>query len=298
MSRGRFDPHHRHAPPPPPPPPAAVSPTPQDSADSDQVDPDDNPYRPASFRVRDELEEEQEEEVTRKSSTVTEQPKKSIPQVPEPSTSPVRSLAPPSAPTGPKTSQPQSNNSQMLPPQSRPNVQPNMQKRRSSTQGQGQGEGSKGFRPFSLNLSSKARNNTRLDPSQRLRGLTAAREKAQEPAQQLHSAGAEATSQVVEALKAVSVVRPPVATPKPTRPAPLPPVMDPNDPHRFSVYERVTMVGEGTYGKVYKAKNKNTGQLVALKRIRMESERDGVSSLALRNCVPVLILLVPNYGCA
>lgn len=44
------------------------------------------------------------------------------------------------------------------------------------------------------------------------------------------------------------------------------------------------MVGEGTYGKVYKAKNKNTQELVALKRIRMESERDGV-------CLPPFFLI-------
>lgn len=31
------------------------------------------------------------------------------------------------------------------------------------------------------------------------------------------------------------------------------------------------------YSKVYKAKNKQTGVYVALKRIRMEAEKDGVS---------------------
>ncbi|KAF8468166.1 kinase-like domain-containing protein [Kalaharituber pfeilii] len=42
------------------------------------------------------------------------------------------------------------------------------------------------------------------------------------------------------------------------------------------------MVGEGTYGKVYKARNKKTNELVALKRIRMESERDGFPITAVR----------------
>jgi len=44
-----------------------------------------------------------------------------------------------------------------------------------------------------------------------------------------------------------------------------------------SVFERIGQVGEGTYGKVYKARNTLTGEFVALKKIRMESEREGVS---------------------
>ena len=46
-----------------------------------------------------------------------------------------------------------------------------------------------------------------------------------------------------------------------------------------SMFERIGQVGEGTYGKVYKARNTLTGELVALKKIRMESEREGVSDL-------------------
>ncbi|KAG7895621.1 hypothetical protein KL936_000329 [Ogataea polymorpha] len=48
------------------------------------------------------------------------------------------------------------------------------------------------------------------------------------------------------------------------------------------VFERINQVGEGTYGKVYKAKNKITGQLVALKRLRLESEREGFPITASR----------------
>lgn len=35
-------------------------------------------------------------------------------------------------------------------------------------------------------------------------------------------------------------------------------------------YEKIEKVGEGTYGKVYKARDKNTGKLVALKKTRLE----------------------------
>ncbi|KAF9943341.1 kinase subunit of RNA polymerase II carboxy-terminal domain kinase I [Mortierella alpina] len=48
------------------------------------------------------------------------------------------------------------------------------------------------------------------------------------------------------------------------------------------LYERVGQVGEGTYGKVYKARNKQTGEYVALKRIRMETEKDGFPITAMR----------------
>ncbi|KAI3994047.1 hypothetical protein MKX01_012304 [Papaver californicum] len=47
-------------------------------------------------------------------------------------------------------------------------------------------------------------------------------------------------------------------------------------------YEKLEKVGEGTYGKVYKAKDKITGQLVALKKTRLEMDEEGVPPTALR----------------
>jgi serine/threonine protein kinase len=41
------------------------------------------------------------------------------------------------------------------------------------------------------------------------------------------------------------------------------------------VHERIQQVGEGTYGKVYKGKNIITDELVALKKLRLEAEREG-----------------------
>jgi CTD kinase subunit alpha len=48
------------------------------------------------------------------------------------------------------------------------------------------------------------------------------------------------------------------------------------------LYAIVSQVGEGTFGKVYKARNTVSGVHVALKRIRMEAERDGFPVTAMR----------------
>ena len=41
-------------------------------------------------------------------------------------------------------------------------------------------------------------------------------------------------------------------------------------------------LGEGTYGVVYKARDRQTDEIVALKRIRLEVEDEGIPSTALR----------------
>ncbi|KAI8378004.1 kinase-like domain-containing protein [Radiomyces spectabilis] len=48
------------------------------------------------------------------------------------------------------------------------------------------------------------------------------------------------------------------------------------------LFEKIGQVGQGTYGKVYKVKNCKTGQLMALKRIRMGSEKEGFPITAMR----------------
>ncbi|XP_065550079.1 cyclin-dependent kinase 3 isoform X2 [Lathamus discolor] len=44
------------------------------------------------------------------------------------------------------------------------------------------------------------------------------------------------------------------------------------------VFQKLEKIGEGTYGVVYKARNKRTGQLVALKKIRLDSLLDVIHS--------------------
>ena len=46
----------------------------------------------------------------------------------------------------------------------------------------------------------------------------------------------------------------------------------------MEAYQKIEKVGEGTYGVVYKAKNRETGAIIALKQIRLEQEDEGVQS--------------------
>ncbi|CAE7864520.1 Cdk2 [Symbiodinium sp. KB8] len=60
-------------------------------------------------------------------------------------------------------------------------------------------------------------------------------------------------------------------------------------------YDRVEKpVGQGTYGVVYRAKNKLTGETVAMKKIRLEMEDEGVPSTALREISLLKELTHPN----
>eukprot|EP00126_Sphaerothecum_destruens_P015274 Sdes_comp9214_c0_seq1m698 len=49
-----------------------------------------------------------------------------------------------------------------------------------------------------------------------------------------------------------------------------------------SIFSILEQIGEGTYGQVYKAKNKFTGEVVALKKIRMENDKEGFPITAIR----------------
>ncbi|KAF9380923.1 cyclin-dependent serine/threonine protein kinase, partial [Podila verticillata] len=47
-------------------------------------------------------------------------------------------------------------------------------------------------------------------------------------------------------------------------------------------YQKIEKLGEGTYGIVYKAQNRETNDVVALKRIRLDNEEEGVPCTAIR----------------
>ncbi|KAG8465609.1 hypothetical protein KFE25_002916 [Diacronema lutheri] len=59
-------------------------------------------------------------------------------------------------------------------------------------------------------------------------------------------------------------------------------------------YQKVEKIGEGTYGVVYKAKNRVNGEVVALKKIRLEAEDEGIPSTAIREISILKELQHPN----
>jgi len=63
---------------------------------------------------------------------------------------------------------------------------------------------------------------------------------------------------------------------------------------RYEKIEKNGLCGEGTYGVVYKAKDRKTGDIVALKRIRLEVEDEGIPSTALREISLLRELQHPN----
>mmetsp|Transcript_21623 Transcript_21623/g.37239 ORF Transcript_21623/g.37239 Transcript_21623/m.37239 type:complete len:303 (+) Transcript_21623:149-1057(+) len=59
-------------------------------------------------------------------------------------------------------------------------------------------------------------------------------------------------------------------------------------------YQKLEKIGEGTYGVVYKAKLRNSDQMIALKKIRLEQEDEGVPSTAIREISILKELQHPN----
>ncbi|OMJ71086.1 hypothetical protein SteCoe_30790 [Stentor coeruleus] len=63
---------------------------------------------------------------------------------------------------------------------------------------------------------------------------------------------------------------------------------------KMDKYQKLDKIGEGTYGVVYKARDTTTGELVALKKIRLEAEDEGIPSTAIREISLLKELKHPN----
>ncbi|KAM3828614.1 cyclin-dependent kinase 10 isoform 1-T2 [Vipera latastei] len=59
-------------------------------------------------------------------------------------------------------------------------------------------------------------------------------------------------------------------------------------------FEKLNRIGEGTYGIVYRARDTQTGEIVALKKVRMDKEKDGIPISSLREITLLLKLQHPN----
>lgn len=62
----------------------------------------------------------------------------------------------------------------------------------------------------------------------------------------------------------------------------------------MEAYQKLQLIGEGTYGVVYKARNKDTGDTVALKQIPLKGEDEGIPSTAIREISLLKELNHPN----
>lgn len=48
-------------------------------------------------------------------------------------------------------------------------------------------------------------------------------------------------------------------------------------------YEKLEKIGEGTYGTVFKAKNRETMEIVALKRVRLDDEDEVIKTKKVKH---------------
>ncbi|CAD7002479.1 cyclin-dependent kinase 1 [Ceratitis capitata] len=62
-------------------------------------------------------------------------------------------------------------------------------------------------------------------------------------------------------------------------------------------FQKIEKIGEGTYGVVYKGRNRVTGQIVAMKKIRLEGDDEGIPSTAIREISLLKELKHPNIVC-
>jgi len=80
----------------------------------------------------------------------------------------------------------------------------------------------------------------------------------------------------------------PTFVPKPESTAPT------SDARGVERYQKLEKLGEGTYGVVYKARDKTNNNIIALKKIRLEAEDEGVPCTAIREISLLKELQHPN----
>ena len=64
--------------------------------------------------------------------------------------------------------------------------------------------------------------------------------------------------------------------------------------HDRSIFQKIESIGRGTYGVVYKGINKETNETIAIKRIKIDFENEGIPSTSLREITILRELSHPN----
>ncbi|URD93971.1 hypothetical protein MUK42_00706 [Musa troglodytarum] len=72
-------------------------------------------------------------------------------------------------------------------------------------------------------------------------------------------------------------------------------IQQPQQSRAMDAFEKLEKVGEGTYGKVYKAREKATGKIVALKKTRLPEDDEGVPPTTLREVSLLRMLSVDPH---
>jgi len=72
------------------------------------------------------------------------------------------------------------------------------------------------------------------------------------------------------------------------------PAFSPQKRSSMDKYTKIEKIGEGTYGVVYKARDRTTQEIIALKKIRLDAEDEGVPSTAIREISLLKELQHPN----
>ena len=109
----------------------------------------------------------------------------------------------------------------------------------------------------------------------------AEQEEAERAARAAEATKATATTAAAAAAAAAAASVPPPPQPRPAPPPPRPPPPPLRQPCRsVDSFERLAKVSEGTYGVVYKARDRRTGEVVALKKIKMDPGPAGGAAAA------------------
>ena len=68
------------------------------------------------------------------------------------------------------------------------------------------------------------------------------------------------------------------------------------DQHSFmDKYEKIRKIGEGSYGQVFKCRNKETGQIVAIKKFLESGDDPAIRRIAMRE-IKMLKVLILNLS--